>query len=58
MLALPSTSELIVYKPDGKAYTEIAKYKVAETPTYAHPVISGKRVFVKDQDSLAMWTIE
>ncbi|MBL7133838.1 MAG: PQQ-like beta-propeller repeat protein [Phycisphaerae bacterium] len=58
MLALPSTSELIVYKPDGKAYAEIAKYKVAETPIYAHPVISGKRIFVKDQDSVAMWTIE
>ena len=58
MLALPSTSELIIYKPDGKAYSEIAKYKVAETPTYAHPVISGKSVFVKDQDSVAMWTIE
>ncbi len=49
---------MIVYKPDGKAYIEIAKYKVAETPTYAGPVISGKRVFVKDQDSRAMWTIE
>ncbi len=58
ILALSSTSELIVYKPDGKAYAEIAKYKVAETATYAHPVISGKRIFVKDKDSLAMWTIE
>ena len=58
MLALPSTSELIVYKPDGKAYSEVAKYKVAETPTYAHPIISGKRIFVKDQDSVAMWAIE
>jgi outer membrane protein assembly factor BamB len=58
LLALPSTSELIVYKPDGKAYSEIAKYKVAETPTYAHPVVSGKRIFVKDENSVAMWTIE
>jgi outer membrane protein assembly factor BamB len=58
LLALPSTSELIVFKPDGKAYSEIAKYKVAETETYAHPVISDKRIFIKDQDSVAMWTIE
>ena len=58
MLALPSTSELIVFKAEGKAYSEIAKYKVAETPTYAYPVISGKRIFVKDQDSVAMWAIE
>lgn len=58
LLALPSTSELLVFKPDGKQYTEVARYKVAETPTYAHPVISDNRVFVKDQESLAMWVIQ
>jgi outer membrane protein assembly factor BamB len=58
LLALPSTSELVAYKPDGKAFAEVAKYKVAETPVYAHPVLSGKRVFVKDQESLALLMIE
>jgi outer membrane protein assembly factor BamB len=58
LLALPSNSELVAYKPDGKAFAEVAKYKVAETPVYAHPVLSGKRIFVKDQESLAMWAIE
>jgi outer membrane protein assembly factor BamB len=58
LLALPSTSELIVFKPDGKQYGEIARYKVSEAATYAHPVISGNRVFVQDQESLAMWIIE
>jgi len=58
LLALPSNSELIVFKPDGKEYSEITRYKVSETPIYAHPVIAGKRVFVKDQDSVAMWIVE
>jgi len=58
LLALPSNSELVAFKPDGKEYAEIAKYKVADTPTYAHPVLSGKRMFVKDRESLAMWVIE
>ena len=58
VLALSSSSELIVFKPDGKAYGEIARYKVSETPIYAYPVISGKRVFVKDQDSLALLMVE
>jgi len=58
ILALPSTSELIVFKPDGKAYSQIAKYKVAETPTYAHPILSGNRIFVKDQESLTMWLVQ
>lgn len=57
LLALPSTSELIVFKLDGKEYGEIVRYKVADTPTYAHPVISGNRIFTKDQETLTMWTM-
>jgi len=57
LMALPNNSELIIFKPDGKHYSEIKRYKVAETETYAHPVISGNRLFVKDQQSLALWTI-
>lgn len=58
MLALPSNSELIAYKPDEKKYTELAHIKVADTPTYAHPVIAGKRIYVKDQETLAQLLIE
>jgi len=58
IMALPDSAELIVYKPDGKAYGEITRYKVADTPTYAHPVISGKRIFVKDEDSVALLMLE
>ncbi|MHC4394304.1 MAG: PQQ-binding-like beta-propeller repeat protein [Planctomycetota bacterium] len=57
LMALPSSSELIVFKPDDEKFTEIARYKVAETPIYAHPVISANRVFVKDQESLALWML-
>jgi len=58
LIALPENSELLVFKPDGKEYGQITKYKVADTPTYAHPIIAGNRIFVKDQESLTMWTVE
>ena len=58
LIALPNTSELIVFKPDGAAYAELARIKVAATPTYAHPVIDGNRIFVRDQDTLAMLAIK
>jgi outer membrane protein assembly factor BamB len=58
LLALPATSELIVFKPDAAQYAELAKIKVSDTPTYAHPVVEGKRIFVKDQDAVTMWMIE
>jgi hypothetical protein len=37
---------------------EQARIKVADMQTYAHPVIAGNRVFVRDQETVAMWTIE
>jgi len=58
ILALPNNSELIVFKPIAKQFVQLAQIKVAESATYAHPVIAGNRIFVKDQDSLAMLTIE
>jgi outer membrane protein assembly factor BamB len=58
ILALPSTGELIAFKPGDKEYSELAKIKVADTATFAFPVIAGKRVFVKDQDSVTLWTFE
>lgn len=58
LAALANDSELVVFKPDGNAYSEVKRYKVAETITYAHPVIAGKRIFIKDQEALTMWTIE
>jgi len=57
LVVLANDSELIIFKPDGKAYGEIRSYKVAGTPTYAHPVIAGNRVFIKDEEAVTMWTI-
>jgi len=59
MLALtPATSELIAFQPSEKSYTEIARIKVADSPTYAYPVVSGKRIFVKDKDDVTLFTVD
>jgi len=57
LLALPSNSELIVFKPGDKQYDEVARIKVAESATYAHPLVAGNRIFVRDQDTVALLTI-
>lgn len=56
-MALPSTSELIAFEPKAEGYKELAKITVAETETYARPVIAGNRIFVKDQNTLTLWTL-
>lgn len=58
LLGLPSTGNLLVMKPDQGAYMELAKYKVAETPVYAFPLIAGNSVYVKDAEALAMFKLE
>ena len=58
LMALTPSSELRVFKPSDKAYEEVAKIKVADTPTHAYPVIAGNRVIIKDKDSVMMYAIE
>ncbi len=58
LLALTPGSELIAFKPSDKEYTELARIKVADSPTYAYPVVSGNRIFIKDQEALTLWTVE
>jgi len=58
IIGLPSTGNLIIMKPDPQVYTEVAKYKVAETPVYAFPVISGNTIYVKDSENLMMYRLE
>ena len=58
MLALTPASELIVFQPSDKGYTELARIKVADGQTHAYPVVSGNRLFIKDKESLTLWTID
>jgi outer membrane protein assembly factor BamB len=58
IMGLTSTGNLYVLKPDSKAYTEVVKYKVSETPIYGYPVISGNKIYIKDAENLMMFKID
>ena len=58
LFALTPAGELVVFEPNAKEFKRLAGYKVAEGGSYAYPVVAGKRIFVKDQDAVTMWTIE
>lgn len=58
LVSLTPAAQLVVYEPSEKEFKELANYKVATTDTYAYPVLDGNRVFVKDKDSVTLWTIE
>jgi outer membrane protein assembly factor BamB len=58
LIGLPSTGNLIVFKPDPKAYTEVVKYKVSDTPVYSFPVVAGNNIYIKDAENLMMYKIK
>jgi outer membrane protein assembly factor BamB len=58
LMALTPKEQLIIFQPTDKDYTQLASIKVADTPTYGYPVVAGKRIFVEDQDSVTLWTLE
>ena len=58
MVALSSNGSFVVYKPDGTKFIRLAQIKVSENTIYAHPVLSGNRIFIKDSDSLICFSTE
>jgi outer membrane protein assembly factor BamB len=58
LLGLTPNSQLLVFEPSDKELKEVAKYKLTAKDTYAYPVVAGNRVFVKERDSVTLWTIE
>ncbi len=57
LLGLTPSSELVVYQPEANEFKELARYKVSDNKTYAYPIPVGNRIYVKDDDSLTMWTL-
>ena len=58
MLALTPSAQLIVFEPGGKEFKQLASYKVSDNQTHAYPVASGNRIFIKDKDSVTLWTVD
>jgi outer membrane protein assembly factor BamB len=58
LLFLTSDADLIVAARSRKSFEPLARYKVAESATWAHPAVAGKQILVKDEASLALWSVE
>jgi len=57
ILFLTNEAKLFVQAVDGKTYSPIADYAVASSPTWAHPLVLGRRILIKDESSLTSWAI-
>jgi outer membrane protein assembly factor BamB len=57
LLLLTNNAELIVAKKSGKGFEPLRKYSVADSPTWAHPVILNRGILIKDDTTLAQWIL-
>jgi len=56
LLALTPQGDLVVFAPGDKEYKPLASYKVG-TDTYAYPIPAGNGIYVKDKESVTLWTL-
>lgn len=57
IMALPSNSNLIFFKPSEKAYSELMRLKISDKPIFATPVIQGNNIYIKDAENLALYRL-
>jgi hypothetical protein len=58
LLLLTNDANLIVQPAAAKAYAPVAQYSVASSPTWAHPLVLGKRILIKDETTLTSLAFE
>lgn len=55
LLALTNEAQLTVARVTPQSIDPVRRYTVAESPTWAHPLVTSGGVIVKDAASLAFW---
>jgi len=58
LVALTPAAQLVVFQPSPSEFKQLASYKVADEGTYAYPVLTDKRIFIKDKDAVTLWMVE
>jgi outer membrane protein assembly factor BamB len=51
-LGLTNEANLIVLPVTAKEFAPTVQYTVATSPTWAHPVVNGNRILIKDETTL------
>ena len=58
LLSLPAHGRMLFYEPNPEKYVQKVMYKVSESEVYAHPLVVGDKIFVKEQEMLTCWQVK
>jgi outer membrane protein assembly factor BamB len=57
LILLRDDAQLIIAKASGARFEPLRTYTVADSPTWAHPLILRNGVVIKDANTLAFWSV-
>jgi outer membrane protein assembly factor BamB len=55
LLVSTTNGELLVARADPAAFKEARRYKIADSPVWAHPALAGRSLLIKDADKVICW---
>jgi outer membrane protein assembly factor BamB len=58
LVVLTTEGEMLVLRRNPDKYDELRRYKLATSPTWAHPALLSDAVVVRDADSLSVWALK
>jgi outer membrane protein assembly factor BamB len=58
LLVMTTEGEMLVLRRNPDKYEELRRYKLATSPTWAHPALLSDAVVVRDADSLSVWALK
>ena len=57
LFLLTNNADLIVARAGSAGFDLLRRYTVAQSPTWAHPLLTDKGILIKDAESLTLWSI-
>jgi len=58
LFLLNNDGDLVVARMNRTGFTQVTRYEVSDSTTWAQPTISGHRLFIKDDSAVTLWTVE
>lgn len=58
LILLKDDAELIIARATAKAFEPLRRYTVADSPTWAHPLVMKNGVVIKDATTLSLWALD
>lgn len=54
---LTDAGDLIVSKKSAKAFEQVTRYSVSDSPVWTQPVILGREILIKSDNALTLWSL-